>query len=130
MLEEFQFFYIFIKHFRTQLKMAQHTNFVKLSIMQIKILSFWLGQPSLLYEIKRQAWTNANPRSIHFWATLCEKTSILKSLITKVLLVLKEALKNVKPLIKKFKFKCYAFFAKTVITFWMHHLYIFIKLHN
>ena len=42
--------------------MAQQTNFVKLSIMQIKILSFWLGKPILLYKIKRQTCTNANQR--------------------------------------------------------------------
>ena len=64
------FFYICIKLFRTQLKMAQQTNFVKLSIMQIKILCFWLGKPILLYEIKCQTWTNAYQRGIHFWATL------------------------------------------------------------
>ena len=34
------FFYICIKLFRTQLKMAQQTKFVKLTSMQIKILSF------------------------------------------------------------------------------------------
>ena len=40
MLEKLHFFYICIKLFGTQLKMAQQTNFVKLRIMQIKILSF------------------------------------------------------------------------------------------
>ena len=55
MLKKLHFFYICIKLFRTQLKMAKQTNFVKLSIMQIKILSLWLGKPILLYEIKRQS---------------------------------------------------------------------------
>ena len=73
MLEKLHFFYICIKLFQIQLKLAQQTNFVKLSIMQINILSFWLGKPILLYVIKSQTLTNANQRSIHFWATLCEK---------------------------------------------------------
>ena len=32
--------------------MAQQTNFVKLSIMQIEVLNFWFGKPILVYEIK------------------------------------------------------------------------------
>ena len=40
MLEKLHFCYICIKLFQTQLKIDQQTNFVKLSIMQIKILSF------------------------------------------------------------------------------------------
>ena len=38
-LKNLHFFYICIKLCRTQLKMAQQINFVKLSIMQIKILN-------------------------------------------------------------------------------------------
>ena len=36
--------------------MAQQTNFVKLSIMQIEILNIWFGKPILVYEIKSQTW--------------------------------------------------------------------------
>ena len=57
--------------------MAQQTNFVKLSIMQIKILNNWYGKFILIYEIKSQTLANANRRSIHFWDTLCKKNQNL-----------------------------------------------------
>ena len=77
-------FYICIKLFRTQLKMAQQTNFVKLNIMQIKILSFWLSKPILLNEIKSQTWTNANQRSIHLiWVIFALKEALLKNINSK-----------------------------------------------
>ena len=53
--------------------MAQQTNFVKLSIMQIKILNNWFGKFIFVYEIKSQTLANANRRSVHFWDTLCKK---------------------------------------------------------
>ena len=61
--------------------MAQITNFVKLSIMQIEILNIWFGKPILVYEyeMKSQTWANANRRIVHFWATLCKKTQNLKA---------------------------------------------------
>ena len=46
--------------------MAQQTNFVKLSIMQIEWLNFRLGETILVFEMKSQTWTNANRRSIQF----------------------------------------------------------------
>ena len=61
--------------FKTKQTMAQQTNFVKLSIMQIKILNNLFGKFILVYEIKRQTFANANRRSVHFLDTLCKKNS-------------------------------------------------------
>ena len=60
--------------------MAQQTNFVKLSIMQNKILNNWLGKFIFVYEIQSQTLANANRRSVLLFA---KKTSKFKSLITK-----------------------------------------------
>ena len=59
--------------------MAQQTNFVKLSIMQIKILNNWFGKFIFVYEIKSQTLANANRRSVHFWDTLCKTNQNLKA---------------------------------------------------
>ena len=76
--------------------MAQQTNFVKLSIMKIKILNNWFGKFIFVYETQSQTLANANRRSVHLWDTLCKTTSKFQSKITKVILVLKEALENLK----------------------------------
>ena len=59
--------------------MAQQTNFVKLSIMQIKILNNWLGKFIFVYEIKIQTLANTNRRSVYFWDTLCKTNQNLKA---------------------------------------------------
>ena len=76
--------------------MAQQTNFVKLSIMQIKILNNWFGKFIFVYEIKRQTLANANRRSVYFWDSLCKNNQNFKAKWQNVILVLKEALENLK----------------------------------
>ena len=76
--------------------MAQQTNFVKLSIMQIKIWNNWFGKFIFVYGIKSQTLAYANRRSVHFWDTLCKTIQNLKAKLQKVILVLKEALENFK----------------------------------
>ena len=59
--------------------MALGTNFVKLSIMQIKILSHWFGKFIFVYEIKSQTLANANRRSVYLWNTVCKTNQNLKA---------------------------------------------------
>ena len=59
--------------------MAQQTNFVKLSIMQIKILNNWFGKFIFVYEIKSKTLDNANRRSVHFLDTLCKNNQNFKA---------------------------------------------------
>ena len=78
--------------------MAQQTNFVKFSIMQIKILNNWFDKFIFVYEIKSQTLANANRRSVYFWDTLCKKNQNFKAKLKNVILVLKEELENLKNL--------------------------------
>ena len=59
--------------------MALGTNFVKLSIMQIKILSHWFGKFIFVYEITSQTLANANRRSVYLWNTVCKTNQNLKA---------------------------------------------------
>ena len=79
MLKKSHILYKYIELFQTKLIMAQQTNFAKPSLLQTEKLNFWLPKPILLYEIQRQTSTDANRRSIHFWATLCEQTKNSKA---------------------------------------------------
>ena len=92
------FFLYFEQKFLNKQTVPSQTTFLKLSRMPIKILYFWLWKLIILGEVPSRTCNNAKRRSWKFCTRVCEKKLNPTATLTKLVVILKKAIANLKNL--------------------------------